>query len=135
MDKLICVVYDKLVPMSSLHKKIFPKWITSRIHEVKITTSCKPPTNYLESLGASKPMQDSWKFVIRIPTMLKMHSNSICELRIPKICCETKHMFQNLLWWLFHQRKGNLHSSIVTWRWWNKDNSFHESCNYLHFRP
>ncbi len=43
-----------------------------------------------------------------------------------KDCYVTRLMFKNLLSWLFNQIKGNLHPSIVTWRWWNKNNSF---CN------
>jgi len=63
MDESICVVCDNLLPNIIL-ALILPRRITFRVHEAKITTSFKLPTNSFESLCTSTHLQDSSKYVI-----------------------------------------------------------------------
>ncbi len=80
----------------------------------------------------STPSLHHCKLVNNLAT-LKIHSILICEPKIPKICHTTRFTFRNLFGqFLIHQVKGNLHSSNVTWRWQNKDNSFYNKpCKVL----
>ncbi len=99
-------------------------------------------SNYVSLSQHFKFMTNLFKFstpnlhhckLVNNPATLKIHSILICKPKIPKICHTTRFTFRNLLGqFLIHQVRGNLHSSSVTWRWQNKDNSFYNKpCKVL----
>ncbi len=65
------------------------------------------------------------------------HSNytkKIWDVRILRICQTIKETFGNCASWDFHQVNGNIKSSNVTCKWWNKPNSFFNNpCKVVSF--
>jgi hypothetical protein len=55
-----------------------------------------------------------------MPQMLKIHSISICEPRMPNICHAKNPTFGNLLSCFLHHNKGNIKSSTYASMWWYK---------------